>query len=119
MAKKQPASVTAPAASSPSQRVFTHTQLLAFLESGEGGKHVHHDPRLPKLSETKLVELVLASGQVVRHEFDTLFRCGPRYTWGDASVYEVLRSLRPKGYLSHHSAAHAHGLTLGAPKVMY
>ena len=55
----------------------------------------------------------------MRHELDTLFRCGPRYTWGDASVYELLRSLRPRGYLSHSSAAHAHGLTSGASKVVY
>lgn len=114
MPKKRSAPLN-PAAS----RVFTHTQLLQFLEKGEGGKHVHHDPSLPKLTETQLIQFVLASSQVVRHEFETLFRCGPRYTWGEASVYEVLRSLRPKGYLSHHSAAHAHGLTLGIPKVAY
>jgi hypothetical protein len=116
---KKPSKLNVATTTSPNRRVFTHTQLIEFLEKGAGKSHVHYDPRRPKITEKQLVELAIASGQVVRHEFKTLHRCGPRYTLADASVYELLRSLRPKGYLSHHSAAYAHGLTTGVPNVTY
>jgi hypothetical protein len=41
-----------------------------------------------------------------------------RYLWGDASVYELALSLKNNSYLTHHTAAHLHGLTESTPKTI-
>src|SRR5205814_1238921 len=53
---KKPSAASVPDASSPRQRVFTHTQLLKFLEKGEGSKHVHYDPESPTMSAPTTVK---------------------------------------------------------------
>jgi hypothetical protein len=42
-----------------------------------------------------------------------------RYSWGDASTYELAQSIQPRGYLSHATAVALHGLTDLIPKVLY
>jgi hypothetical protein len=42
-----------------------------------------------------------------------------RYSWGDASVYELAQSIYPRGYLSHATAVALHGLTDLIPKTLY
>ena len=42
-----------------------------------------------------------------------------RYSWGDASIYELVQSLQPRGYLSHATAVALHGLTDPIPKTLY
>lgn len=42
-----------------------------------------------------------------------------RYSWGDASIYELAQSLQPRGYLSHSTAVALHGLTNLIPKTLY
>jgi hypothetical protein len=42
-----------------------------------------------------------------------------RYSWGDASIYELAQSLQPRGYLSHATAVALHGLTDLIPKTLY
>ncbi len=42
-----------------------------------------------------------------------------RYSWGNASIYELAQSLYPRGYLSHATAVALHGLTDLIPKTLY
>jgi predicted transcriptional regulator of viral defense system len=42
-----------------------------------------------------------------------------RYSWGDASIYELGQSLQTRGYLSHATAVALHGLTDLIPKTLY
>lgn len=42
-----------------------------------------------------------------------------RYSWGDASIYELAQSLQPRGYLSHSTAVALHGLADLIPKTLY
>jgi predicted transcriptional regulator of viral defense system len=42
-----------------------------------------------------------------------------RYSWGDASTYELAQALLPRGYLSHSTAVALHGLTDLIPKTLY
>jgi predicted transcriptional regulator of viral defense system len=42
-----------------------------------------------------------------------------RYSWGDASIYELAQSLQSRGYLSHATAVALHGLTDLIPKTIY
>jgi predicted transcriptional regulator of viral defense system len=42
-----------------------------------------------------------------------------RYSWGDASIYELGQSLKTRGYLSHSTAVALHGLTDLIPKTLY
>ena len=42
-----------------------------------------------------------------------------RYSWGDASIYELAQSLQQRGYLSHATSVALHGLTHLIPKTIY
>lgn len=42
-----------------------------------------------------------------------------RYSWGEASIYELALSLRSRGYLSHATAVALHGLTDLIPKTLF
>src|SRR5205807_2645357 len=42
-----------------------------------------------------------------------------RYVWGEASVYALALSLRPRSYLSHGSAVFLHGLNDQLPATVY
>jgi predicted transcriptional regulator of viral defense system len=42
-----------------------------------------------------------------------------RYSWGDASIYELAQSLQMRGYLSHSTAVALHGLTDLIPRTLY
>ncbi|RJR50438.1 MAG: hypothetical protein C4576_05675 [Desulfobacteraceae bacterium] len=55
--------------------------------------------------------------RMVRFEFPG--RTVLRYTWGDASIYEMALSLRGESYFSHQTAIYLHGLTEEVPKTIY
>lgn len=42
-----------------------------------------------------------------------------RYTWGDASIYEVALTVKPDSYFTHYSAMFFHELTEQIPKTIY
>lgn len=42
-----------------------------------------------------------------------------RYTWGEASDYQIALSIRPRSYLSHSTAVFLHGLTDSIPRVIH
>jgi predicted transcriptional regulator of viral defense system len=60
-------------------------------------------------------------GQLRAHVFraESYRRELTRYSWGEASIYELAQSLQPRGYLSHATAVALHGLTDLLPKTLY
>ncbi|HEU0123058.1 MAG TPA: hypothetical protein VFQ91_21190 [Bryobacteraceae bacterium] len=75
----------------------------------------------PRMTTEALISLLTASGELrrviiepgKRHPRGTSFT---RYVWGAASPEEIALSLRKGSYLSHGSAAAAHGLCGDAPR---
>ncbi len=67
----------------------------------------------------KLIDFLVQSGLVrsIRLEFPS--RPEARYIWGEASLYDVLLSLRPGSFLSHYTALQLHELTDQVPKSLY
>jgi predicted transcriptional regulator of viral defense system len=63
----------------------------------------------------------MSQGKLKSHEFQArnYNRKTLRYSWGDASKYELAQSLQARGYLSHSTAVALHGLTDLIPKVFY
>ena len=104
---------------SPNKRVFNHTQLMELIEKADTSPRHLYDPRLPHVTSDQIVGLLLEQERIVQFKFDTLYRCGARYIWGDASPFEVLLSLRPKGYASHGSAAWIHQLNAEPLQTVY
>lgn len=97
------------------QKVFRKMQIADVLSSHRG------EWKLPAgMSFTNFLEFLLDRG-VIRevgipseHYSDE-----KRYVAGDASVYSVALSLKPKSYLTHGSAVVLHGLTDQIPKTIY
>jgi len=61
------------------------------------------------IKETKL--------KLVKIEFP--YRTINRYIWEDASIIEVLASLKPNSYFTHYTAVYLHELTEQVPKTFY
>lgn len=61
------------------------------------------------LKETKL--------KILKFEFP--YRTTNRYIWGDASIFEIVASLKPDSYFSHYTAMYLHELTEQIPKTLY
>ena len=63
------------------------------------------------LESTKLTEL--------RFNFPEPYRAEIRYLWGKVPLYEVIQTIKPGCYFSHHTAAKFHGLVEQTPKTTY
>ena len=68
---------------------------------------------------SKFIEFLVQRGRmrVVRLDFPS--RPETRYVWGDASLHEVLLSLRPDSFFCHYTAMQLHELTDQVPKSLY
>jgi len=42
-----------------------------------------------------------------------------RYIWGDASIFEIVASLKPNSYFTHYTSIYLHELTEQIPKTIY
>jgi predicted transcriptional regulator of viral defense system len=47
------------------------------------------------------------------------YRTDTRFTWGEVPIYALIQSLEEKGYFSHFTAMHLHGLIDQIPKTIY
>lgn len=47
------------------------------------------------------------------------YRTVTRFTWGPAPTYRIIQSVDEKGYFTHYTAMHIHGLTDQIPKTVY
>jgi hypothetical protein len=73
------------------------------------------------VSTTDVIDFLLALRRSplrkVRLEF--AWRPEVRYLWREPHVFDLAMSLQPRGYLSHFTALHLHGLTEQVPRTIY
>ena len=72
-------------------------------------------------SPRKFIGLLKDEGRLKEFDFPfpTPYKREVRYAWGPVSLYEVIQTLKPGGYLSHYTAVRLHGLTEQLPKTTY
>lgn len=70
---------------------------------------------------TKFIAFLQESGKLreITFPFPKPYRKTTRYVWGDASLHEVVQTLKPNCYFSHYTAMGFHGLTEQLPKTLY
>jgi hypothetical protein len=101
------------------QRVFTEAQLSAIL------KEYGSEWRLPQtMSKRRFIDLLTTEGKLRHIEFTPInhpsARRISRYTWGEASPFQMGLSLQSKGaYLSHGTAVFLHSLNDQIPTTIY
>jgi predicted transcriptional regulator of viral defense system len=93
--------------------VYTQLELLAILAAERTAW------KIAEYAPTEILAYLLDTTKLRKHVLVFPKRKDIRYTWGDAPLPDVLMSLKPNGYLSHHSALHLHNLTQQAPKTFY
>lgn len=95
-------------------RVFSTSDLLQRL------KQQRTDWNLPvSTGPYKVIAHLQEKGDLNVLEFPFPYRPETRYVWGNASLLEIVQSLKTGGYFTHHTAAHLHGLTDQAPRATY
>lgn len=68
----------------------------------------------------KFYEFLASNTELEKVSIKLPFRPTDRYLWrGGGSIYELVQSLRPKGYISHYTAMRLHELTDQIPKTFY
>lgn len=93
------------------QKIFTYTEIEVIL------KNRRKDWQLSKtLSIPKFIEFLLKETGLSTHSINLPFRPLHFYSWGQPgksifSFFEIAMAIRPKGYLSHYSAAYYHKIT--------
>jgi hypothetical protein len=98
------------------QRVYSEAQLAAALAEQRAFW------RLAKRTTTgEFINFLHRQGNLRLQTFvaPKYGRQMTRYSWGDASIYELTLSLSARGYLSHATAVALHALTDLVPKTLY
>jgi len=74
-----------------------------------------------KTSALEFIAFLIDQGRLKRAVFrsEAYDRELTRYSWGEASIYQLALSLRKGAYLSHGTAVFIHGLTNLIPKTLY
>jgi predicted transcriptional regulator of viral defense system len=74
-----------------------------------------------RTTTAQFLEYLLHSGRLREHTLrsEEYHKVVTRYSWGEASVYELAVSLAKTAYLSHGTAVFLHGLTDLIPKTLY
>jgi predicted transcriptional regulator of viral defense system len=75
--------------------------------------------RLGNITFSQFVERMQENTPLREVRLDFPFRPVTRFSWGEASVYELVQSINEDGYFSHYTAMRHHGLTLQIPKTIY
>lgn len=70
-------------------------------------------------TSSHFVNFLIEKGQLKTWRFNFPYRPETRYTWGEASPFQVIATIRPDGYFSHYTALSYHGLTEQIPKIIY
>src|SRR5262245_30398262 len=121
----------------PSRLQLARPEILSFFES-RSDDGVYSNSSLAWALQTYRQQWRLAQSTTAREFIDYLIdhtklkkvhltRTGEdsnatsfeRYVWGDASVYALALSLRPRSYLSHGTAVFFHGLNDQLPTTVY
>jgi predicted transcriptional regulator of viral defense system len=105
--------------------IFTlfDSQPTSVFKYSEVGGLMRENRQFWRLAQSttcpKFIEFLVRRGKMraIRLEFPS--RPEARYIWGDASLNEVLLSLRPESFFSHYTAMALHELTDQIPKSVY
>jgi hypothetical protein len=98
------------------QKVYSQQQLARLL-----AEHRSNWRLAERTTATAFISFLEAQGKLKAATFNahSYNRQTVRYSWGDASMYELAQSLQPRGYLSHSTAVALHSLTDLIPKTLY
>jgi predicted transcriptional regulator of viral defense system len=99
-----------------SEKVYSQSQLAAILNEQRSFWRLAE-----RTTVRDFISFLEKQGKLRTHTFQAVNygREIVRYTWGEASIYELAQSLQARGYLSHATAVALHGLTDLIPKVLY
>lgn len=96
------------------EKVFSPNQISTILENNRKFW------RLPeRLTANAFINLLLEKTELKKYEFKFPIVKITRYSWGEASIFELAMSLRKNAYFTHYSALFLHGLTEQIPKKIY
>lgn len=96
------------------QRVFAWADIEQMLASNRSFWRLAQ-----ATTGNEFLDYLLKNTQLAVHKFELPHRPTNRYSWGDVSTFELVQSLREKGYFTHYTAIHLHGLTDQIPKTIY
>jgi len=65
------------------------------------------------------IDFLLKETKLKKIQFEFPSRTMDRYIWGDASIYDIVLSLKPNTYFTHYTAMYLHELTEQIPKKIY
>ncbi len=65
------------------------------------------------------IDFLLKETKLKKIQFEFPSRTMDRYIWGDASIYEIVLSIKPNTYFTHYTAMYLHELTEQIPKKIY
>jgi len=97
-----------------SEKVFTRAQIDEVLSLNRKTWRLTESMTTYKFIQFLIDEAALS---LVRFEFPS--RAIIRYVWGEASVFEIVKSLKPDSFFSHYTAMYLHDLTDQLPKTIY
>jgi predicted transcriptional regulator of viral defense system len=98
------------------QKVYAQIQLARILT-----QHRENWRLTQRTTVADFITFLEKQGNLISHKFHVknYDRDTKRYSWGEASVYELAQSIQSRGYLSHSTAVALHALTDLIPKTHY
>ena len=97
------------------RRVFARSEIVQLLKENE-----QIAPLIRAMGEEDFVRAVARAIPLKRVELaSSKYSAAERYVLGEASLYEIGISLRPRAFLSHGTALFLLGLTDQLPKAIY
>lgn len=99
-----------------SQKVYSHPELGRILDQHRGFWRLAGSTTV-----NPFIGFLFKQGKLKEHRFvaEAYGKESVRYSWGDASVYELAQSLRPRSYLTHATAVALHGLNDLVPRTIF
>jgi predicted transcriptional regulator of viral defense system len=99
-----------------SQKVYSQTQLAQILS-----QHRTNWRLAQRTTAQDFIAFLEKQGELTPNLFraTNYNRQTTRYSWGNASIYELAQSIQSRGYLSHSTAVALHALTDLIPKTLY
>jgi predicted transcriptional regulator of viral defense system len=99
-----------------SKKVYSEADIARVLLEN---RHTWNLAQSTKVSD--FISFLKTQGDLKKHEFRSEYydRNIIRYSWGNASVYELALSIKQRGYLCHATAVTLHGLVKHSRKTIY
>ena len=97
-----------------SQKVFTRKEIDKIFSENKAFWRLRDSTTVHQF-----IEFLLSGTKLRKTRFEFPGRNIIRYSWGEASVYELVASLSPDSYFTHYTAVYLHELTEQVPNVIY